>query len=56
VTGEPSPYVLVRGRLEAKSARAVFYELVDLAEPSPEDRNLLGVWSKGVFFPLGPAA
>ena len=56
VTGEPSPYVLVRGRLEAKIARSVFYELVDLAEPSPEDRNLLGVWSKGVFFPLGPAA
>ena len=56
VTGEPSPYVLVRGRLEAKIARSVFYELVDLAEPSPEDRNLLGVLSKGVFFPLGPAA
>nr|WP_300998488.1 DUF1285 domain-containing protein [Hyphomonas sp.] len=55
-TGEPSPYVRVRGRLEAKIARPVFYELVDLAEPSPEDENLLGVWSKGVFFPLGPAA
>lgn len=55
-TGAPSPYVLVRGRLEAKIARAVFYELVDLAEPSPDDPDLLGVWSKGVFFPLGPAA
>lgn len=55
-TGEPAPYVLVRGRLEAKIARPVFYELVDLAEPSPDDTNLLGVWSKGVFFPLGPAA
>lgn len=55
-TGEPAPYVLVRGRLEAKLARPVFYELVDLAEPSPDDENVLGVWSKGVFFPLGPAA
>lgn len=55
-TGEPAPYVLVRGRLEAKIARAVFYELVELAEPAPEDETLLGVWSKGVFFPLGPAA
>lgn len=55
-TGEPAPYILVRGRLEAKLARSVFYELVDLAEPSPDDENVLGVWSKGVFFPLGPAA
>lgn len=54
-TGEPSPYVLVRGRLEAKIARAVFYELVDLAEPSPVDPGILGVWSGGEFFPLGPA-
>ena len=50
------PYVLVRGRLEAKLARSVFYELVDLAEPAPNDSNLLGVWSKGSFFPLGPVA
>ncbi|MFN3314986.1 MAG: DUF1285 domain-containing protein [Hyphomonas sp.] len=54
-TGEPSPYVLVRGRLEAKIARPVFYELVDMAVPDPEDANLLGVWSGGEFFPLGPA-
>ena len=55
-TGEPSPYVLVRGRLEAKIARSVFYELVDLAQPSPGDSAILGVWSKGTFFPLGPVA
>lgn len=55
-TGEPSPYVLVRGRLEAKIARPVFYELVGLAEPSPSDPDILGVWSRGAFFPLGPAA
>lgn len=31
-TGEPSPYVLVRGRLEAKLTRPAFYELVEMAE------------------------
>jgi hypothetical protein len=55
-TGEPAPYVLVRGRLEAKIARPVFYELVDMAEPDPGGRGLLGVWSQGQFFVLGPAA
>ena len=29
-TGEPSPYVLVRGRLEAKLTRPAFYELVEI--------------------------
>ncbi|MBD3770739.1 MAG: DUF1285 domain-containing protein [Rhodobacterales bacterium] len=52
-TGEPSPYVLVRGRLEAKLTRAAFYELVELAEPSPDDPDVLGVWSQGSFFPIG---
>jgi len=55
-TGEPSPYVLVRGRLEAKLTRAAFYELVELAEPSPDDPDVLGVWSQGVFFPIGTAS
>lgn len=55
-TGEPTPYVLVRGRLEAKIARAAFYELVDMAVPHPDDANTLGVWSQGIFFPIGPAA
>ncbi len=52
-TGEPSPYVLVRGGLEARLARAVFYELADLAV---ERDGQLGVTSAGVFFPLGAAA
>ena len=30
-TGEPSPYILVRGNLEAKLTRSVYYQLVDLA-------------------------
>jgi uncharacterized protein len=55
-TGEPSPYVLVRGQLEAKLARPVFYELANMAEPAPDGSDTLGVWSQGVFFSLGPAA
>ena len=52
---EPAPYVLVRGRLEAKIARAVYYQLVDLGvEEVVEGRRLLGVWSAGTFFPVGP--
>lgn len=55
-TGEPAPYVRVRGKLEAKLTRAVFYELAELAEPAPDGSDTLGVWSQSVFFPLGPAA
>lgn len=50
-TGEPSPYVLVRDRLEALMTRSVFYALAELAEEHPET-GLPGVWSGGVFFPL----
>jgi hypothetical protein len=55
-TGEPAPYVNVRGRLEAKLTRPVFYELVDLAVPAPDGTDRLGVWSRGDFFALGPAS
>lgn len=55
-TGEPAPYVLVRGRLEAKLTRPVFYELAELAEPAPDDPDRVGVWSQGVFFDLGTVA
>jgi len=51
-TGEPSPYVLVRDNLEALIGRAVFYELAELAQPRG---GVLGVWSAGSFFALGPA-
>jgi len=54
-TLEPSPYLLVRGRLEAKLARPVFYELAGMAVTSPEDEGRLGVWSDGMFFDIGPA-
>ncbi|RMF11256.1 MAG: DUF1285 domain-containing protein [Alphaproteobacteria bacterium] len=51
-TQEPSPYVRVRDRLDALIARSVFYDLVELAE---ERDGVLGVWSRGAFFPLGSA-
>jgi uncharacterized protein len=53
-SGEPRPYVLVRNGLEARLLRAVFYELVELGgEERVGDTTLYGVWSKGIFFPLG---
>lgn len=48
--GEPRPYVLVRGRLEARILRAPFYELVEWSE-AREGR--LGVWSGGAWWELG---
>lgn len=55
-TGEPSPYILVRDRLEALISRAVFYQMVDLGvEIRQGDAHLFGVWSGGAFFPLGEA-
>ena len=54
VTGTPLPYILVRNGLEARLARPVFYELVDLGrEERVGGETLFGVWSKGTFFPLG---
>lgn len=51
-TGEPSPYVLVRGGLEARIGRSAFYELADLAV---EREGRFGVYSAGVFFALEAA-
>jgi len=53
-TGEPTPYVLVRPGLEARISRPVYYELVALGVEEPVgDQRFLGVWSQGMFFPLG---
>ncbi len=57
-TGEPSPYVTVRGdgdtALDAKISRPVFYDLVNLAvERDGPNGYCLGVWSGGVFFTIG---
>jgi len=55
-TLEPTPLILVRGRLEAMLVRPVFYELVEYArEVETPDGMQLGVYSGGSFFPLGPA-
>lgn len=53
-TQEPAPYVALDYGLEAKLARSVFYELVELgvAEQVGQE-HLYGVWSSGVFFPIG---
>ncbi len=53
VTGEPAPYVEVRRGLEARLARPVFYELVEMAERRGE---VVGVSSNGAWFSLGPAS
>ena len=56
-TGEPAPYVHVRKGLEARIARAAFYQLAELAVPGEgEHVGWLGVWSNGVFFRLGRPA
>jgi hypothetical protein len=50
----PAPYVHVRRGLEARISRTVFYQLVDLAVPGRGPHaGLLGVWSDGIYFPLG---
>ncbi|MGB8841208.1 MAG: DUF1285 domain-containing protein [Aliidongia sp.] len=53
-SGEPSPYVMIRDGLEARLARPVFYQLVDLGRDETIDGiSAFGVWSGGKFFPLG---
>ncbi len=59
ITCEPTPYIRVRGgpgllAVEARINRPTYYELVALAVPKWVGcRRMLGVWSRGVFFPLG---
>jgi uncharacterized protein len=49
----PAPYVEVRDGLQARVARPVYYELVELAEErSVGGRPCIGVWSEGGFFAL----
>jgi len=52
--GEPRPYLHVRRGLEALIARAVFYELADLAvEQDLPGGPVMAVESAGVWFPIG---
>lgn len=49
----PIPYVEVRDGLEARLARAVYYELVELGVTQEVDgRTRYGVWSEGCFVAL----
>jgi hypothetical protein len=53
-TGEPAPYIQVRDNLEARIARPVFYDLVELGtEEQVGGTTQFGVWSGGMFFRLG---
>ena len=48
----PRPYLNVRAGLEALVARALYYELADMALANGSEPA--GVWSDGAFFPLQP--
>ncbi|RMF40999.1 MAG: DUF1285 domain-containing protein [Alphaproteobacteria bacterium] len=52
-TGEPSPYVHIRARLEALIDRKSFYRLVEIGE---HENGWFGLRSGGVFFPIIPSA
>ncbi len=46
----PRPYLHVRGGMESLVARAIYYDLAELALANDPP----GVWSEGAFFPLDP--
>lgn len=50
VSGEPAPYLFVRGGMEARLARSVFYDLAEMA--INDGASPAGVWSRGAFFPM----
>ena len=49
----PTPYLHVRGGMDARVARTVYYELANLALDEAADPP--GLWSDGVFFAMAPA-
>jgi uncharacterized protein len=49
----PMPYLHVRGGMDARIARPVYYELANLALDEAADP--LGLWSDGTFFPMAAA-
>jgi hypothetical protein len=54
-SGGLKPYLEVRRGLEALLTRALYYDLVELAEPNPAGERLpAGIWSSGVCYPLAP--
>jgi hypothetical protein len=55
-SGGLKPYVLVRGDLWALVSRALYYDLVERGETRDiAGRQMYGVVSSGVFFPMAPA-
>ena len=55
VTGEPSPYLLVRSNLKGLLSRPVFYQLAEWSsQHSVDGRLCYGIESLGQFFPLEP--
>ena len=57
VTGEPSPYVMVRADLWALIDRKTFYRLVEVGQHRQDDgESWFGLWSGGAFFPVIPSA
>lgn len=48
----PHPYLHVRSGLNALVARSVYYDLVELALASEDERP--GIWSDGAFFAIEP--
>lgn len=47
------PYVLVRGRLEARLTRPLLYQLVELFEEAEKpEGTFVGIWSEGAFFSI----
>ncbi len=55
-TGEPTPYIHIRARLEALIDRKTFYRLVEISEHAEfEGARWFGLWSGGVFFPFIPS-
>lgn len=51
--GEPAPYLEVRGGMDARIARAPYYELAELA--LGEGNEPAGLWSDGAFFAMDAA-
>ena len=56
ITGEPSPYILIRANLEALIDRKSFYRLIDLCQHEHhQGADWFGLWSDNVFFPIIPS-
>ncbi|MCR4376976.1 MAG: DUF1285 domain-containing protein [Rhodospirillales bacterium] len=53
-SGELVPYVTDERSLKVKINRAIYCDLMELGVTEPQNgQDLFGVWSSGLFFPLG---